>query len=166
MAQTLNRTMLMGLAVAPVAALLAWMLYPGAADTEPQDTAPPLTLNTAAFTAEADNDAPVTQPAIAPLSTEPLGRLRIARQSFSRGGLGSKALMTFTVRNRNDYAVKDLDLLCKFRSKDGSYATERRRILRETVDSRSRKVFPQTLVGFVNVRASKAKCTLLAAARV
>jgi hypothetical protein len=36
--------------------------------------------------------------------------LTISSQSWRRGGLGSNALMTFTLRNSNDFAVKDIDL--------------------------------------------------------
>ena len=109
----------------------------------------------------------VQQPAaVAPeAAAEPLGRLHISRQSFKRGGLGSKALVTFTLRNDNDYAVKDPEILCGFRSTDGRYSTERRRIINDTVNMKSRKTFPLTLIGYVNIKASKAKCSLLAASR-
>ena len=39
--------------------------------------------------------------------------LKIISQSWRRGGLGSKALVTFTLRNANDYAVKDIEIACK-----------------------------------------------------
>ena len=98
-------------------------------------------------------------------ATDPLEHLRIARQSFRRGGLGSKALVTFTLRNDNDYAIKDPEILCAFRSGDGGYATERSRTIHDIVNAKSRKTFPQTLMGFVNIKASEAKCSLLAASR-
>jgi hypothetical protein len=159
--------MIIGLAAVAGVSALAWLVFPDLAETQPRESDPPLTLNAAVVNPGSDDQTPdpAAQPASDPPSTEPLGRLKISRQSFSRGGLGSKALMTFTVRNRNAYAVKDLELLCRFQSKDGSFATERRRTLRETIDTRSRKVFPRTLVGFVDVRAAKAKCALLGAAR-
>jgi hypothetical protein len=115
-----------------------------------------------------DAAAPAVQqpPAVAPdAAAEPLGHLHISRQSFRRGGLGSKALVTFTLRNDNDYAVKDPEILCAFRSRDGRYSTERRRIINDTVNMKSRKTFPVTLIGYVNIKASKAKCSLLAASR-
>jgi hypothetical protein len=107
---------------------------------------------------------PVSAEAVQP-SDQPLDHLRIATQSFRRGGLGSKALVTFTLRNGNDYAIKDPEILCSFRSKDGRYSTERRRTINDTVDMKSRKTFPRTLIGFVNIKASKAKCSLLTASR-
>jgi hypothetical protein len=101
----------------------------------------------------------------APDSAIPPDHLRILRQSFARGGLGSKALVTFTLRNDNNYPVKDPEILCAFRSRDGHYTTERRRTINDTLNMKSRKTFPYILIGFVNVKASMAKCSVLAASR-
>ncbi|MGY8668501.1 hypothetical protein Q3C01_39885 [Bradyrhizobium sp. UFLA05-109] len=95
-----------------------------------------------------------------------LDRLRISSQTWRRGGLGSRALVTFTLRNDNDYAVKDLEILCTFTRRDGSHLTDRRRVLAETVNMKSRKTFAHVQIGFVNVNASQAKCSLAAARRV
>jgi hypothetical protein len=108
--------------------------------------------------------------ATAPLSIVPEERpviegLRISSQSWRRGGLGSKALVTFTLRNANDYAVKDVEIACAFTRHDGSHLTDRRRVIPDTVNTRSRKVYSGVLVGFVNVNANKAKCSLVAASR-
>ena len=91
--------------------------------------------------------------------------LRISSQSWRRGGLGSKALVTFTLRNANDYAVKDVEIACAFTRRDGSHLTDRRRVIPDTVNTRSRKVYSGVLVGFVNVNANKAKCSLVTASR-
>ncbi|MEA2940590.1 MAG: hypothetical protein QOD09_1119 [Bradyrhizobium sp.] len=95
-----------------------------------------------------------------------LNGLKISSQSWRRGGLGSKALVTFTLRNDNDYAVGDIGLLCAFTRADGSPVTERRQTIREPVKMKSRKTFARVHVGFINVNASRAKCTLLSASRV
>ncbi|GLR90652.1 hypothetical protein [Bradyrhizobium iriomotense] len=95
-----------------------------------------------------------------------LDRLHISSQSWRRGGLGSRALVTFTVRNDNDYAVKDVEILCAFARRDGSHLTDRRRVLAEAVSMKSRKTFAHVPIGFVNVNASQAKCSLAAARRV
>lgn len=155
-----------------IAALAGWMWvesrnYPAA----PSPPAPPLGV-VLASTADDDGSEPDTTSALptsrpaAPVATESLQRLSIARQSFRRGGLGAKALMTFTIRNRNDYAVKDLELLCAFRGRDGRVVTERRRTIADTVEPKSRKAFPKIHVGHVSITAARAKCRLLAAVRV
>jgi len=44
--------------------------------------------------------------------------------------------------------------------------TDRVRMLAETVNTRSRKTFARLHVGFVNINASKAKCSPVAARHV
>lgn len=94
-----------------------------------------------------------------------LDRMRISSQTWRRGGLGSKALVTFTVRNDNDYAVKDVEITCAFTRRDGSHLTDRSRVLADTVGMKSRKTFARLPVGFVNVNADQAKCSLVTARR-
>jgi len=92
--------------------------------------------------------------------------LRIARQSWQRGGLGSNALVTFTLRNGNDFAVRDIEISCAFTRRDGSHQTDRKRIISDTVDMKSRKTFARMHIGFVNINAHKAKCALVGATRI
>jgi hypothetical protein len=117
---------------------------PAAAAEAPLDVAPPET--------------------VAPIG--PLDGLRIISQSWRRGGLGSKALVTFTLRNANDYAVRDIEIACTFTRRDGSHLTDRRRVIPDTVNMKSRKRYAGMLVGFVNVNANKAKCSLVTASRI
>ena len=128
---------------------------------------PDLTLNLAVATPSDDGSIPEAKPAKLAETSEAvdLDRVRLSRQSFRRGGMGSRALMTFTIRNANAYDIKDLELLCAFRSRDGRYSTERRKLVAETVAMKSRKAFPMTLVGHVNLRAERAKCSLVTASR-
>jgi hypothetical protein len=101
--------------------------------------------------------------AITPVETAPVDGLSISSQHWRRGGLGSKALVTFTIRNRNDYAVKDVAISCGFSRRDGSHLTDRVRLIHDTVKMRGRKTFAGVHVGFVNVNAFKAKCAPVAA---
>lgn len=107
---------------------------------------------------------------IAPPETEParspIDGLKISSQSWRRGGLGSKALVTFTLRNTNDYAVKDIEIACTFKRRDGSHLTDRRRVIHDTVNMKSRKRYAGMLVGFVNVNANKARCSVVTASRI
>jgi hypothetical protein len=80
--------------------------------------------------------------------------------------LGSKALVTLTLRNDNDFAVGDIGLLCAFSRADGSPVTERRPTIHDTVKMKSRKTFARVHVGFVHINANRAKCSLLSASRV
>jgi hypothetical protein len=94
-----------------------------------------------------------------------LEHLKISSQTWRRGGLGSKALVTLTLRNDNDYAVRDLEIACAFARRDGTHLTDRSRVLSDTVNMKSRKTFPLVAVGVINVNADQAKCSLIAARR-
>ena len=96
----------------------------------------------------------------------PADGLKISSQSWRRGGFGSKALVTLTLRNDNDYAVGDIGLLCAFSRPDGSVVTERRPTIHEAMKPKSRKTFIGIHAGFVNITANRAKCSLLSASRV
>jgi hypothetical protein len=139
-------------AVAPTKATLAGT----APAADPTDTSPAATTAAAPEIAAPETTAP---------AKPPVDGLKISSQSWRRGGLGSKALMTFTLRNGNDYAVKDIEIACAFARRDGSHLTDRRRVLPDTVNMKSRKRYSGMLVGFVNVYANKTKCSLLTASR-
>src|ERR1700720_4261068 len=66
--------------------------------------------------------------ALVPEETAPVDGLKISSQYWRRGGLGSNALVTFTLRNSNDYAVKDIAISCAFSRSDGSHLTDRSRV--------------------------------------
>ena len=134
-----------------------------AAAPEPASTGakPDPELTTAATPAE----APPPAEAAAAAAIPPIDGLKISSQSWRRGGLGSKALVTFTLRNGNDYAVRDIEITCAFNRRDGSHLTDRKRVIHDTVNMKSRKTFARMHVGFVNVNANKAKCSPVTASR-
>jgi hypothetical protein len=107
-----------------------------------------------------------SNPADALAQMTPAEGLRISSQSWRRGGLGSKALVTLTLRNDNDYAVGDIGLLCSFSRPDGGLVTERRPTIHDTIKMKSRKTFVRIHVGYVNVTAAKANCAPVSASRV
>jgi hypothetical protein len=125
--------------------------------TAPADTAAPAAATTAPEIAVPQTTAP---------ATSPLDGLKISSQSWRRGGLGSKALVTLTLRNRNDYAVRDIEIACAFARRDGSHVTDRKRVISDVIGMKSRKTYSGMLVGFVNINANKAKCSLVTASRI
>ena len=129
-----------------------------------------ITTTQATLAMPADESAPAEPVApaesITPAEPAPVGGLKITSQSWRRGGLGSKALITFTLRNRNDYAVKDIEISCAFARRDGSHLTDRTRVIHDTVNMKSRKTFARLHVGFVNINANKAKCALVTASHI
>jgi hypothetical protein len=157
-----------------IAGCAIWLMLPQASDAEGRSTAtsPEVTRVTQDTSGNDDSvgvQATLSNPAppetVAPAKS-PLDGLKIISQSWRRGGLGSKALVTFTLRNANDYAVRDIEIACTFARRDGSHLTDRRRIIPDTVNMKSRKRYAGMLVGFVNVNANKAKCSVVTASRI
>jgi hypothetical protein len=157
------RRNLLWLPTALVVGCGAWALLPASDGHVAQGGAPRLELASLQSESSTAGDGATATPSMAAAE---LDRLRISSQTWRRGGLGSKALVTFTLRNDNDYAVKDVEILCSFSRRDGSHLTDRRRVVADTVNMKSRKTFARVPVGFVNLNASQAKCALAAAQRV
>ncbi len=167
-----------GVAAVVVASGLAWVMWPTLSDADDRPAPVPAAVIQPAGEAPAPtpttapSEVPVPDTAQAPTAAEalppasPLDGLKISSQSWRRGGLGSKALVTLTLRNANNYAVKDIEIACCFARRDGSHLTDRKRVIGEAVEMKSRKTFTRLHVGFVNVNANKAKCALVAASRV
>ena len=159
-----------GVATAAIMGCAAWILWPAPSDAEDQARV------VQSAVVQPGEETPAPTPAVAPATAppivtaapavSPIDGLAISSQSWRRGGLGSKALVTFTLRNSNEYAVRDIEIACAFARRDGSHLTDRKRMIGDTVGMKSRKTFARVHVGFVNVNADKAKCTLVAASRV
>jgi len=171
-----------------VAGFAAWMTLPEPSDAEDRSAPPAAVLSSTQNTSS--SDAAIAQPlaavqadapadaaptgATAPQTSlagprpekSPLDGLLISSQSWRRGGLGSQALVTLTLRNANDFAVKDIEIACAFSRRDGSHLTDRKRVISDTIAMKSRKTYPHMLVGFVNIYANKAKCSLVTAGRI
>jgi hypothetical protein len=179
------RTRLALLSGVALAGCLAWAAFPGPSDAESQPVSwhppalaqgqgtswfnPAITPTQSTLATPEDTTVPLVEMApaeTAPVQASPLDGLKISSQSWRRGGLGSKALVTFTLRNGNDYAVKDIEIACAFLRRDGSHLTDRTRVIHETVNMKSRKSFARLHVGFVNINANKAKCALVAASHI
>ncbi|MDA9403776.1 hypothetical protein [Bradyrhizobium sp. CCBAU 45389] len=139
-----------------------WMLLP----LSKGNSTEPVKSDIAVAGPAAPGDAAVSPTAEAQTATAAeLDRLRISSQTWRRGGLGSKALVTLTLRNDNDYAVRDVEISCAFVRRDGTPLTARSRVLSDTVSMKSRKTFARIPVGYINVNADQAKCSLVAARR-
>jgi hypothetical protein len=160
----------------------SWMLTSGSSSKTTAESEP---VRLAAAAAPEPPSSPATaptqeawfNPAATPVETPeaqapeapemaPVDGLKISSQSWRRGGLGSKALVTFTLRNGNGYPVTDIEISCAFARRDGSHLTDRKRLIHDTVNTKSRKTFARLHVGFVNVNADRAKCSLVTASRV
>jgi hypothetical protein len=171
------RSRLLLLPVVVIVGLATWTMISASGDAESQSVAVPLPAgpsgqNASLFNPEITATEPTPAEANTPVEantsveTPPVDGLKISSQSWRRGGLGSNALVTFTLRNANEYAVRDIEIFCAFNRRDGSHLTDRTRTIHDTVNMKSRRTFARMHVGYVNVNADKAKCSLVTASRI
>jgi hypothetical protein len=163
-----------------IVGLATWTMISGPGDAESQSVAVPVAAgpsgqNTSLFnpvvtrtqmTEATPGETNTPAEANTPVATAPVDGLKISSQSWRRGGLGSNALVTFTLRNANDYAVGDIEISCAFVRRDGRHLTDRMHTIHDTVNMKSRRTFTRMHVGYVNVNADKAKCSLVTASRI
>jgi hypothetical protein len=162
---------LIGLAVVLLAGFAGWMAWSedgeGAAESEPVQLATAAEPETALPPATAGaQQAALPEIQAVPQEVPPADGLRISSQRWRRGGLGSNALVTFTLRNGNDYAVRDIEISCAFSRGDGSHLTDRTRVIHDTVPRKGRKTFAHLHIGFVNPNADRARCVPVTASHI
>jgi hypothetical protein len=164
------KTNLILLAIVLLIGFAAWGMLSGSGDAESQRGTAPSAVMVAQNASSTDpvntpTRATLLAPAeeAAPAQAAPVDGLKISSQFWRRGGLGSNAQVTVTLRNGNNYAVKDIRA---FARRDGSHLTDRTRTIHDTVNMKSRRTFARLHVGFVNISADKAKCALIAANRI
>jgi hypothetical protein len=168
------RTAIGWLPIAVVVVAAAWLLigHLRESTTRPIHTASAAVQLSAASTVGLAKESsqpsfdPMTSEEIVPKQPAPVDRLTISSQSWRRGGLGSNAFVTMTLRNENSYAVRNVDIACAFLRPDGSHLTDRARVIPDVINMKSRKTFVRLHIGFVNVNAAKAKCSPVAASHV
>jgi hypothetical protein len=174
MPESYLRTAIGWLPIAVILVLAAWVLVNQAwlrAPAGPMHlaaaiSAKPGSVGATVGLAKEPSFNPAISEAIVPVQPAPVDRLKISSQSWRRGGLGSNALVTMTLRNDNGYAVRDIDIACAFQRPDGTHLTDRSRLINDIVNTKSRKTFTRLHVGFVNVKAAKAKCSLVGASHI
>jgi hypothetical protein len=155
------------LPVVTIVGFVTWELLSGPSDAESRRASVSSAVTLAPNAPQPDPVSPPTQATlIAPAETAPVDGLRISSQFWRRAGLGSNAQVSFTLHNGNGYAVKDIEISCAFARRDGSHLTDRTRTIHDTINMKSRRTFARLHVGFININANKAKCSLVAANRI
>jgi hypothetical protein len=158
---------LLMLPVVMTVGFVTWEMLSGPSDAESQRVPAPssASLPESADTLRSATSLETPAEEATPAEAAAVDGLTISSQSWRRAGLGSNAQVTFTLRNANDYAVRDIEISCSFTREDGSHLTDRTRTIHDTVNMKSHRTFARVHVGFVNVNADKAKCSPITASR-
>jgi hypothetical protein len=93
-------------------------------------------------------------------------KVTISGQSWKTGGFGSIGLMNFTLKNANDYQIKDVSLICTFYGNSGTELGSRTHTIYETIKANAMRSFAAVNIGFIPSQSSRGGCEVLAAVRI
>jgi len=97
------------------------------------------------------------------------GSVKLQSYSWRKGGFGTVILGTFTIENRNDFAIKDIDVVCQLTGQSGTVVGYTASTIYETVAAHSHKTVRELNMGSgVSVdfnQAAAAYCKLGAMSR-
>lgn len=93
-------------------------------------------------------------------------RLEIQKTSWTNGGFGSVAVMTFTIKNLAEFPIRDISLSCSFSAPSGTTLGTASHTIFDTIKSKSTRTFKDVNVGFINSQASSSGCSITAAKRL
>jgi hypothetical protein len=102
----------------------------------------------------------VSQATVAPARPDPAKSVWITKSAWEKSGFGSVAIATFTIRNENTFAVRDIEVACEFLGKSGSRINRRTITLYEWIDASKSKTIPKINMGFVDQQATSASCSV------
>lgn len=81
--------------------------------------------------------------------------------TWKLGGFDNVILATFTVKNENDFDVKDLQIRCEAFGKSGTRIDRNTRTIYDVVKAKGTKRLPEANLGLVNSQAEKLACDIV-----
>ena len=97
---------------------------------------------------------------------DPSTRMSMPNMTWSTGGFGSIGIVTVTIDNANDFAVKDIGIECRFSGKSGTLLTTATHRIYDTIQAKSKRTFKEVNVGFINSQSARGGCNVETARRL
>lgn len=85
--------------------------------------------------------------------------------TWKLGGFDNVILATFTVKNGNDFDVKDIQIRCEAFGKSGTKIDRNTRTIFDVVKAKKTKQLPEANLGLVNSQAHQLACEIVGFAR-
>lgn len=99
------------------------------------------------------------------MKRDPATKMTLAAMTWNVGGFGTIGIINVTVDNANDFGVKDIAVRCIFSGKSGTELSSTRHTIFDTIAAKSKKVFREVNVGFINSQSARARCEVETARR-
>jgi hypothetical protein len=92
-----------------------------------------------------------------------LGTQKVTMTNFNwtRGGFDTVMMLDFTIRNDNDYAVKDFTIKCQHSSPSGTHIDQNTRTVYERLSAHESRSWQQFSMGFIHSQVSKSNCKVV-----
>src|ERR1700686_5518354 len=84
------------------------------------------------------------------LEAERLATVTISKADFRKGGFDDMMIMTFTLRNANDFDVKDIEIDCSHSGNSGTVIDSNVRTVYEIVKAKGSKTIRDFNMGFIH----------------
>jgi hypothetical protein len=86
------------------------------------------------------------------------GKVTIAAYNWTKGGFDSVMMLDFTVRNDNDYAIKDVTIRCEHSAKSGTNIVSNTRTIYERVPAHGALSKSKFNMGFIHSQIDTSSC--------
>lgn len=96
---------------------------------------------------------------------DPATKMSVKNFSWKVSGFGAVGVITVTVGNDNDFAIKDPTLTCSFYAPSGTQLSKIETTIFETIKPRSVRTFKDHNVGFIHSQSQRAGCQVGTARR-
>jgi roadblock/LC7 domain-containing protein len=96
----------------------------------------------------------------------PADRMTIKGMTWSLGGFKNVGVVSVTIENSNDFAVKDFGIRCQFSGKSGTQLSANNHIIFDTIPAKTKKAFKEVNVGFIDSQSATASCNVETAGRL
>jgi hypothetical protein len=98
-------------------------------------------------------------------AADPGDNVKISIEKWRKPGSNNAGTADITVKNDNDFAVKDIRVKCDYMSKTGGRKIETDQRLALTVKAKTTKLFKKTKFPFIDQETAEGSCKVTGAAQ-
>lgn len=104
--------------------------------------------------------------AAAERNRDPGDRLTMPSFSWKLGGFKNVGIVSVTIANGNNFAVKDVGIACEFSGKSGTVLTTAAGRIYDTLRAKGKQTFKEVNMGLIDNQSARASCRVVTARRV
>jgi hypothetical protein len=111
--------------------------------------------------ASGSSSSPAPSPSNESREEQALRNVHITKFSWEKGGFDNVMIANFTIRNDNDFPVKDIGIKCTHEGKSGTEIDSNSRTIYEVIKPKSKKSFHDFNMGLIHQQAARSGCQVV-----